>query len=130
MLYRDGLCGKPSVFATNTLVVVYPKSNPGNVKTVFDLRRPGSRSSSRGRACPSATTRAQSSAISASAPAVLANVVSQEPDVRSVLAKVALGEADAGFVYRTDAATLKKQVGVIRHAQRGRSRRFGMAFAS
>ena len=38
-LYNDGLCAKPSIFATNKLVVVYPESNPGNVKTVFDLRR-------------------------------------------------------------------------------------------
>jgi molybdate transport system substrate-binding protein len=34
---------------------------------------------------------------------VMANVVDQEPDVKSIVAKIALGQGDAGFVYKTDA---------------------------
>ena len=113
-LRTTGTCGKPSVFATNALVVVVPRSNPGGVRTVRDLRRAGVKVVIAQAGVPVADYTRKVLANLGIARAVLANVVSQEPDVRSVLAKVALGEADAGFVYRTDAATLRGRVGVVK----------------
>jgi molybdate transport system substrate-binding protein len=113
VLYRAGLCGKPAVFATNTLVVAHPKSNPGHVRTIFDLRRPGLQVVIARQGVPVGDYTRTVLRNLGILRAVLGNVVSEEADVRGVLAKVALGEADAGFVYRTDAATAKKQVGIL-----------------
>jgi len=49
---------------------------------------------------------------------VLRKAVSQEPDVKGVVAKVALGEADAGFVYATDVHPVAAKVLVIQIPQR------------
>jgi molybdate transport system substrate-binding protein len=113
LLYRQGLVQKPIQFATNTLVLIVPKANPAGIHTAADLTKPGVKVVIGDPSVPvGAYTRTVLANLGISA-AVLKNVVSQETDVRSVLAKVALGEADAGFVYLTDAKTVKGKVGVI-----------------
>jgi molybdate transport system substrate-binding protein len=113
-LYRQGLVQKPIPFATNTLVLIVPKSNPVRIHTVLDLARPGVKVVIGDPSVPvGAYTRTVLSNLGISA-AVLRNVVSQETDVKGVLAKVALGEADAGFVYATDVKPVLRKVGVIR----------------
>jgi molybdate transport system substrate-binding protein len=102
LLYRDGLVRKPVVFATNKLIVLVPRSNPGDITNVYDLRRPGLKIVIGDRTVPiGAYTRQILEALGITA-AVMSNVVSQETDVKGIVTKVALGEADAGFVYLTD----------------------------
>jgi molybdate transport system substrate-binding protein len=113
LLYKQGLVQKPIAFATNTLVLVVPKSNPAGIHTVDDLTRPGLKIVVGDPSVPVGSyTRTVLANLGISA-AVLKNVVSQETDVRSVLGKVALGEADAGFVYVTDARTVRGKVKAI-----------------
>lgn len=112
-LYKQGLVQKPIPFATNTLVLIVPKSNPAQIRTVDDLTKPGIKLVIGDPSVPVGSyTRTVLANLGISA-AVLKNVVSRETDVRSVLAKVALGEADAGFVYLTDAKTVQGKVKVI-----------------
>jgi len=104
--------GDPKVFARNGLVFIVPRSNPGRVKGVADAARTGVKVIVGSDQVPvGAYTRLALSKLS-SDPAygddfgrrVLRNVVSQEDNVKAIVNKVALGEADAGFVYRSDIA--------------------------
>ncbi len=110
-LRKAGLLGPCRVFARNRLVVVAP-SGAGNVSHLRDLARPGTRIVVAGSSVPAGRYTAQVlGKMEATGlygddfrARVRANVVSEETNVRAVLSKVALGEADAGFVYQTDAA--------------------------
>jgi molybdate transport system substrate-binding protein len=102
-LYKDGLVLKPRWFATNRLTVIVPRANPAQIKSVFDLRRSGIKLVIGTAAVPiGAYTRQVLSRLGITN-ALLKNVVSQESDVKGIVSKVALGQADAGFVYVTDA---------------------------
>ena len=118
-LYAKHLVTKPRVLARNALVLVVPRANPAHVRTVADLRRKGVKLVVAGPTVPVGKYTLQVLQ-KLKETAVLKNVVSRETDVRGVLAKVALGEADAGFVYATDARTVPGKVTVIRLPARGR----------
>ena len=113
-LYAKGLCSKPVVFTRNTLVIIVPTSNPAHIHSVYDLTKPGIKLDIAGKGVPVGTYTIQILQNMDLDTAVLKNVVSQETDVREVLSKVALGEADAGFVYSTDAKTVPGKVTVIK----------------
>jgi len=111
-LFQKGLCSQPVVFTRNTLVLIVPKSNPAAIHSVYDLAKAGVKLDVAAPAVPVGSYTRQilkNMALTS----VLNNVVSNETDVREVLAKVALGEADAGFVYSTDAKTVPGQVTVL-----------------
>ncbi|MFL5909424.1 MAG: molybdate ABC transporter substrate-binding protein [Gaiellaceae bacterium] len=111
-LYDQGLVERPVVFTRNELILIVPKSNPARIHSVFDLRKPGVKLVVGAAGVPVGDyTRVVLHNLALDD--VLANVVSQETDVREVLTKVALGEADAGFVYVTDARTVRGQVATI-----------------
>jgi molybdate transport system substrate-binding protein len=112
-LWQKGLCTQPVVFTRNTLVLIVPKSNPAGIHSVYDLRKPGVKLDV---AAPGVPVGSYTRQIlkNMALTSVLDNVVSNETDVREVLAKVSLGEADAGFVYSTDARTVPGQVTVLK----------------
>jgi molybdate transport system substrate-binding protein len=117
-LYRDALCSKPVVFTRNALVVIVPRSNPAKIHSIYDLGRRGVKIVIAAPGVPVGDYTLQVLK-RLRLMKVLRHVVSRESDVREVLAKVALGEADAGFVYSTDARTVPRKVYALRIPIRG-----------
>ena len=113
-LFQKGLCSKPVVFTRNKLVIVVPRTNPAHIHSIYDLTSSGIKIVIAGSGVPVGNYTLQILKNMNLTNAVLKNVVSQETDVREVLTKVTLKEADAGFVYSTDAKTVPKKVRVIK----------------
>ena len=112
-LYRRKLVEKPVTFASNRLVLIVPRSNPAGLMSVYDLSRKDVKLVIAAPAVPVGSyTRTVLRKLGLSS--VLAKVVSQESDVKGVVGKVALGQADAGFVYVTDVKPVAGQVTAIR----------------
>jgi molybdate transport system substrate-binding protein len=114
------LQGSAEVCARNRLVVIVP-AEKARVSRLADLARPGIRVVMANPNVPVGRYTNQLLGRMSRAGLfgedfqawVTFNVVSQETSVRGVLAKVAIGEADAGFVYTTDAATAAGKVAVL-----------------
>ena len=107
-LQGKNLLGDTTNFATNTLVVVVPAANPAGIKTVNDLTK-GAKLVVADPAVPlGAYTETVLTNLGISESDL--NIVSKEQDAKSVLAKITLGEADAGFVYITDALSAGDKV--------------------
>lgn len=102
--------GTARTFVHNRLVVITPADNPAQIATLQDLTRPGLKLVFAAQAVPVGQysidfldKAAAGGSLGANyKDAVIANVVSYEENVRAVLAKVILGEADAGIVYTSD----------------------------
>ena len=102
--------GEAPVFARNRLIVIVPKTNPARIGKLEDLVRRGTKVVLAAEQVPVGKYSRDALKKLAAAPGfppdydrrVLANVVSQEENVKSVVSKVQLGEADAGIVYRSD----------------------------
>jgi len=100
----------PKDFLTNKLLVILPKNTPANLQILQDLAQPGLKLVLADATVPAGKYTRQILDNMSKDPAfgpdfttkVLANVVSNEIDVKLVVAKVQLGEADAGIVYSSD----------------------------
>lgn len=101
---------EPVEFVRNRLILIAPLENPANIQSLDDLANPGVLLVVAAPAVPVRTYTDAMLDLLAADPAygdsyraaVIANIVSEEDNVRQVAAKVALGEADAGIVYSSD----------------------------
>lgn len=108
----DLASGDPVPFAANTVALIVPADNPAKVASPADLAKPGLRLIAAGEEVPITTyadkvvanLATQQAGPGTWSAAVVRNIVSREDNVAAVLARIELGEGDAGFVYATDAA--------------------------
>ncbi|MEP6807231.1 MAG: molybdate ABC transporter substrate-binding protein [Chloroflexota bacterium] len=114
----DLASGQAIPFAGNLLTVIVPTDNPANILSPLDLARSGVKIVAAGDEVPITTYAAQAVANLAKQPGhpadfaarYQANVVSHEDSVKAVVAKIELGDGDAGIVYLTDAKGSTKVV--------------------
>jgi len=89
---------QPQVFATNSLQIIVPPGNPKGIKTLSDLANPNILYVT----CAPEVPIGKYAAQALSSAGVTVTPVSLEQNVKGIVTKVTLGEADAGIVYTTD----------------------------
>jgi molybdate transport system substrate-binding protein len=101
-LHSEGLLSKPVVFATNEFVLAVPEGS--DITGLEDLEATGVKIAIGSESVPIGEYTRESLAKlpPAQERAILANVRSNEPDVKGIVGKLTQGAADAGFVYVTD----------------------------
>ena len=92
-------------FAHNRLVIVTPPDDPAGIASLEDLAKPGVKLVLAAEDVPAGTYAREALDGAGVAEQAEANVVSNEEDVKAVVQKIVLGEADAGIVYVTDLTT-------------------------
>jgi molybdate transport system substrate-binding protein len=90
--------GSSTNFATNTLEIAVPPTNPANIQTFADLAKPGVKLV----ICAATEPCGASSVAMEKVEKVTLSPVALEPAVANVLTAVSSGQADAGLVYKTD----------------------------
>jgi molybdate transport system substrate-binding protein len=119
-LLARGLIEKPVEFATNTLVLIVPKSNPAHIESASDITRPGVKLVICNAGVPCGDYARAAFKNLGITTAAMKNVVSQTTDVTQTVADVGTGQADAGFVYITDAKAAAGKVAVVHLPARAR----------
>lgn len=113
-LNAEGLLSRPTDFATNELVVAVPRES--DVSGIADLTRPGTKLAIGSESVPigSYTRELLAKLPGDAGSSILANVRSNEPDVRGIVGKLTQGAADAGFVYVTDVEAAPDRLRALR----------------
>jgi molybdate transport system substrate-binding protein len=113
-LYGDGLLDKPVEFATNEFVLAVPKDS--EIDSIDDLTEEGTTIVLGSESVPigSYTRETLAKLPLAQEKALLANVRSNEPDVKGIVGKLTQGAADAGFVYVTDVNATNDELKAIK----------------
>jgi molybdate transport system substrate-binding protein len=115
------IAGTPQTFAKNKLVIIVPKENKAGIMTPKDLAKPGIKFDTAQASVPVGAYTQQVLDNYSKLPEygvdfkanVNKNTVSQEDNVKAIVQKVQLGEADAGIVYATDAQAAKDKLTLI-----------------